>query len=207
MDDAARIRDYWFGSQPLTAQTFAERAQLWFGKDSETSEDRRARDEEISARFGPLLERAARGELSSWAGSPRRRLSLIVLLDQFSRNIYRGTPRAFTQDAQALELALTGIQAAADAALDCAERLFFYMPLQHAESLEIQEESLAAFRRLIAEAPEELHASLQPSLDSAVVHHDIVKRFGRFPHRNRVVGRASTPEERSFIAANAGFGQ
>src|SRR6202008_2651798 len=104
---------------------------------------------------------------ASWADGPRRRLSLILLLDQFPRNMFRGTARAFGRDSQALRVTPTGLQAAADAALGAVERMFFYMPLQHAESREVQEESVAAYRRLLAEAPEELHGPLEGALRSA----------------------------------------
>jgi uncharacterized protein (DUF924 family) len=207
MDDAAQIREFWLGPLPLSAETFAERGKLWFGDPATTDEERKARDDGIQARFGALLDRAGRGELDAWAGSPRRRLSLIILLDQFSRNIYRGTPRAFAHDAKALDLTITGIQSGADAALNIVERLFFYLPLQHAESLEMQDESVAAFRRLLVEAPQELHAGLQETIEFAEAHREVIRRFGRFPHRNRILGRVSTPEERDYVAHNEGFGQ
>jgi uncharacterized protein (DUF924 family) len=207
MDDAAQIREFWFGKLPLSAKDFAERGRLWFGDPADTDEERRERDNAIQARFGATLDRAARGELDSWAASPRRRLSLIVLLDQIPRNIYRGTSRAFTHDAKALDLAVTGIQSGADAALDVVERMFFYMPLQHAESLDMQDESVAASRRLVLEAPDELKPGLADAAKYAEAHRDIIKRFGRFPYRNRVLGRVSTPEEREFIAHHDGFGQ
>jgi uncharacterized protein (DUF924 family) len=152
-------------------------------------------------RFGALVERAARGELASWADGPRRRLSLILLLDQFPRNMFRGTARAFATDAQALALTLSGMQSAADAALEVVERIFFYMPLQHAESREVQEESVAAYRRLLAEAPPELHEHFASTLRSAENHRGIIERFGRFPYRNQVLGRSSTPEERDWLSA------
>lgn len=208
MDEAGQIRDFWFGSLPLNAAAFAERYALWFGGGNETVEDRQARDETVRTRFGALLERAARGELDSWAGSPRRRLSLIILFDQFPRSIYRGTRRAFLYDDRALSLTLTGIQSGADAALDPAERFFFYMPLQHAESMDAQDESVAAFRRLVGEAPEEFQPYFEDALKYAVQHRDIVARFGRFPHRNRVMGRVSTAEERAYLNSGAEtFGQ
>jgi uncharacterized protein (DUF924 family) len=209
VDEANQVREFWFGSLPLTAATYAERStSLWFSGVGEPAQARTARDEELRARFGSLVERAGRGELDSWAASPRRRLSLIILLDQFPRSIYRGTRRAFAHDEQALMLAMTGVQSGADAALDPVERMFFYMPLQHAESLDAQDESVAAFRRLVGEAPEELRPQFEEALEFAVQHRDIIVRFGRFPHRNRVMGRVSTAEERAFIARGADtFGQ
>ena len=181
--------------------------EFWFGS-HDTTEAQRAHDEEIRTRFGHLVELAARGELAGWADSPRRRLSLILLLDQFPRNIYRGTRRAFAADERALSLTLSGIQSGADAALDRIERLFFYMPLQHSESLEVQDESVAAYRRLLEETADELAPQLAEALESALAHRSIIERFGRFPHRNRALGRVSTKEEREFLASEAQvFGQ
>lgn len=206
MDEARQIREFWFGTGRLGAATVAQRFEMWFG--SGPAHRQAALDEDIRKRFGALLERAARGELDSWADGPRRRLSLILLLDQFPRNIYRGSTRAFEHDAMALALALSGMQSGADAALDPIERMFFYMPLQHAESLDVQDESVAAFRRLVSEAPEGLQQTFEASLDSAMKHRELVRRFGRFPHRNAVLGRASTPDELAYLASGAErFGQ
>ena len=206
MDEARSVRDFWFGRLPLSADGLNRRILFWFG--DESSALRRRRDEELRARFGALVERAEKGELAAWADGPRRRLSLILLLDQFPRNVYRSTARAFTGDSQALALALSGMQSGADAALNVVERIFFYMPLQHAESREVQEESVAAYRRLLAEAPEELHGPLEGALRSAENHRTIVERFGRFPHRNRILNRPSTKEELEWLSTGgASFGQ
>jgi uncharacterized protein (DUF924 family) len=206
MDEARQLRAYWFGKLPLGPAQLAERMSGWFG--GGPPEVQRERDKEICERFGALLERAVRGELDGWADGPRRRLSLILLLDQVSRNVHRGSALAFAGDEKALALTLTGMQAGADAALDPVERMFFYMPLQHAESLEAQDESVAAFRRLLAEAPDELRETLEGSLRYAELHRDLIRRFGRFPHRNRVLARASTPEEQAYLDAGAErFGQ
>jgi len=153
----------------------------------------------MRARFGDLLELAASGDLASWADGPRRRLSLILLLDQFPRNMFRGSPRAFAHDAEALALTLSGMQSAADAALDAVERMFFYMPLQHAESPDAQDESVAAYRRLLAEAPQDLRGPFAAASRSAENHRAIIERFGRFPHRNRVLGRTSTAAEEDWL--------
>ena len=206
MDEARSIRDFWFGKLPLSAEGLNRRIRFWYG--DENSAMRQRRDEHIRMRFGSLLERAARGELASWADGPRRRLSLILLLDQFPRNMFRGSARAFATDAQALALALSGMQSAADAALEVVERIFFYMPLQHAESREVQEESAAAYRRLLAEAPPELHEHFASVLRSAENHRTIIDRFGRFPHRNKVLGRGSTPQELDWLReGGSSFGQ
>jgi uncharacterized protein (DUF924 family) len=220
MDEALRVREFWFGplvkSQPGTrsarsstprAAELNRRMELWYGGDA-SPQLRAKQDADIAAQFAELVERAAKGALASWADGPRRRLSLIILLDQFPRNIFRGQARAFAHDEQALGLALSGMQSAADGALDTLERMFFYMPLQHAESLEVQDESVAAYRRLLTEAPEDLRGVCQSALDSAEAHRDVIRRFGRFPGRNGPLGRASTPEERAYLESGGPrFGQ
>jgi uncharacterized protein (DUF924 family) len=113
--------------------------------------------------------------------------------------MFRGSVRAFAYDAQALALTLSGMQSAADAALHTIERIFFYMPLQHAESREVQDESVAAYRRLLTEAPPELRGPFAASSRSAENHRAIIEQFGRFPHRNRVLGRANTPAEQEWL--------
>ena len=205
MDEARSVREFWFGQLPLSAEALTERMNFWFGEDDELTG---RRDAQIRARFGELLERAAAGELTGWADGPRRRLSLIILLDQFPRNMFRGSGGAFACDEQALSLALSGMQSGADAALDAVERIFFYMPLQHAESPEVQDESVAAYRRLLAEAPEGLRGSFTVVLEYAENHRAIIERFGRFPHRNRLLGRASTPAEEAWLRESGeSFGQ
>jgi uncharacterized protein (DUF924 family) len=205
MDEARAVRNFWFGQLPLTARALERRVCFWFGGEAAVLEQR---DQLIRRRFGALLERAAGGELASWADGPRRRLSLIVLLDQFPRHIYRGTARAFAYDEQALSLSLSGMQSAADAALDVVERIFFYMPMQHAESREVQDESVAAYRRLRTEAPPELRATFEATLRSAENHRAIIERFGRFPHRNRLLERADATGELEWLRTGGQrFGQ
>jgi uncharacterized protein (DUF924 family) len=217
MDEALRVREFWFGplvkrpasrparSAPKPAE-LSRRMELWFG--NVPPEVRAQLDASIKAQFLELLERAASGALASWAASPRRRLSLIILLDQFPRNMFRGQSRAFAYDEQALGLALSGMQSAADGALEPIERIFFYMPLQHSEALEVQDESVAAYRRLLGEAPEELGGICRATLESAEAHREIIRRFGRFPGRNRALGRGSTPQERTYLeSGGAGLGQ
>ncbi len=205
MDEALEVRRFWFGRLPLKSEGVTERLALWFGSGA----DEQQADELVRSRFGALVERAAAGGLAAWADSPRRRLSLILLLDQFTRHVYRGTQRAFATDREALALTLSGMQSAADAALTPVERIFFYMPLQHAELSDAQEESVAAYRRLLNEAPEELKAAIFASaLESAELHRSIVARFGRFPHRNRVLGRPNTAEEEAYLGQGGhSFGQ
>jgi uncharacterized protein (DUF924 family) len=194
------ILEYWFGSGPWTPARLEERTRFWFGGDGKEAQARR--DADIREKLEPLLERAARGEFSSWASSPKRRLALMLLLDQVPRNIYRGTAAAFAFDREALALAAEGLQLVADAALDPIERVFFYLPLEHAESLEAQDAAVAAFTRLVAEAPPELRDWVAYTAAYATKHRDVIVKFGRFPHRNAMLNRVSTPEEREYLAAN-----
>ncbi|MCP5327253.1 MAG: DUF924 domain-containing protein [Sinobacteraceae bacterium] len=199
MNHSRTVLDFWFGREPMTPARFAARQPEWFG--GRDPEARAARDRVIGEQFGALTARAAAGELDAWADSPRQRLALILLLDQFPRHIHRGTALAFATDDRAAALTLDGMQKAADATLDPAARSFFYMPLQHSEALDVQEESVAAFRRLRDESPPDWQPLLAGSLDFAEKHRDIVRRFGRFPHRNGFLGRASTPEEIAWFEA------
>jgi uncharacterized protein (DUF924 family) len=199
MDDARTVRDFWFGKLPLSPEQLNRRMQLWFGGDSVSPEQRQHMDDAIRDRYEPLIQDAAAGRLDSWADGPRRRLSLILLLDQFPRNIYRGTARAFSYDEQALGLAISGMQSGADAALNTVERMFFYMPLQHSEVREVQDESVAAYRRLVMEAPDPLKDIFAGTLEYAERHRKLIERFGRFPHRNEILGRASTKEEAAYL--------
>jgi uncharacterized protein (DUF924 family) len=216
MDEALRVREFWFGKSltgPLpgsgelasTALALNRRVNVWFESSPQLTGQH---DELIRSQFADLVERAGRGELAAWADSPRRRLSLIILLDQFPRHLYRGTPQAFAYDTEALGLTLSGMQSAADGALNIIERLFFYMPLQHAESTEVQDESVSAYRRLAAESPAELRSTFETSLQSAEEHRELIRQFGRFPHRNRILGRENTPEEEAFLKTGVEkFGQ
>jgi len=199
MDDARKVRDFWFGKTPLSPEQLPRRMKLWFGDVPE--ETRQQIDDALRTRFASSVERAIEGQLTQWADGPRRRLSLILLLDQFPRNIYRGTARAFAGDEQALQLSLTGMQSVADAALNFVERIFFYLPLQHAESLEVQEESVAAYKRLLGEAPAEVRSVFEECVMFAEQHREVVRRFGRFPQRNVALGRAATAEEKDWLSA------
>jgi uncharacterized protein (DUF924 family) len=196
---AQEVLQFWFGSKPYTAAQVMQRSRLWFG-DPAAPELTPQTDELIHSQFAAQIAAAARGELASWESSPRRRLALILLLDQFPRNVHRGTAAAFAQDDQALRLAVSGLQFGADAALDPLERMFFYMPLTHAESLEVQDEGVAAFRRLLEEAQPELRSYFEDCLRYAQQHRELIARFGRFPHRNAVLGRESSAAEVEYLA-------
>jgi uncharacterized protein (DUF924 family) len=204
---AQDVLHFWFGPRPWTAQSVQRRFALWFG-DPQRPELTPQTDEAIRLRYGALARAAAIGDLKAWESSPRRRLALILLLDQFPRSLHRGTADAFATDREALSLAITGLQLGADAVLEPVERIFFYMPLQHAESAEVQAESVAAFRRLCDEVPPEMKALFTGVHAYAVQHRDIIGQFGRFPHRNAALGRESTLEERTWLqGGGARFGQ
>jgi uncharacterized protein (DUF924 family) len=204
---AQDILDYWFGADPVARENIGNRMRLWFGGD-DPPEIRELRDEDMASRFAALALKAAAGELDAWASSPHRLLALILLLDQIPRNIHRGTARAFHQDEKALNLALEGMSTGADAGLTPIQRVFLYMPLQHSESPDIQDESVAAFRSLAKAAPPEHRAVFDGCLNFALLHQRLVKRFGRFPHRNHVLGRRSSEAELLFLAQEGlTFGQ
>jgi uncharacterized protein (DUF924 family) len=183
MHDA--ILDFWFG-RPGTAE-YGTTRDFWFRKDA-------AFDAEIRARFGPAIDTALGGGFAD-GSSPRAALARIVLLDQFTRNAFRDTPRAFEGDALALRLADQATARAEDLELIAVERWFVYMPFVHAESQAAQERAVSLFRRLRDET------GLAEPLPWAEKHAEIIRRFGRFPHRNAILGRASTAEERSFLAS------
>jgi len=187
------VLDAWFGPPDQDAAALAARQGRWFGSAPEV-------DAELRRRFGALVCAAARGQLAGWAATPRGRLALVLLLDQLPRNVYRGQPEAFASDAQALPLALTALDAGLDAGLDILERSFLYMPLEHAEDLALQERGVAVFARLLDESPPALRRQAQEFLDFARQHRDVIARFGRFPHRNAVLGRPSTPQEVAYLA-------
>jgi uncharacterized protein (DUF924 family) len=190
---------FWFGPRPYTQACVQQHSRLWFGAQS-APELIPQTDELVRQRFFDTMRSAESGELAGWDSSPRRRLALIMLFDQFSRHFYRDTARAYALDHQALSLAVSGMLYGADAALDPVERIFFYMPLQHAESLDVQDESVAAFRRLLGEASAELRETFEEALVSAIEHRDVIAQFGRFPQRNAALGRDSTREEAEWLA-------
>ena len=183
--DASDVLDFWFGA-PGDAVHGTTR-ELWFRKSEAT-------DRAIAQRFAGLIEQALRGELAAWSAEPHSALAQIVLLDQFTRNTFRDTARAFAGDSRALAAASAMVGTRQDEALLPVQRSFVYLPFEHSESMAMQEESLRLFTRLVAAAPEQAG-----TLDYAQRHHAIVARFGRFPHRNAQLGRQSTAEELAFL--------
>ena len=190
---------FWFGDDVIGG-SWQSRMDIWFSGGPEL-------DEEIRRQFGDLYSTAVDDELSPWADHAYGRLALIILLDQFSRNIHRGQADAFKYDAVALKLALDGVQEGHDRQLLPIERLFAYMPLMHAEDIDIQRHGLTLFNALSDEAGDEVPFLLK-TVESAQEHQDIIEQFGRFPHRNAILGRTPTPAEEAFLAeGGANFGQ
>jgi uncharacterized protein (DUF924 family) len=196
------LLDFWFEPEPADEAAMRERLRRWFSSSA-------AQDRALAERFGDLAGAAAAGRLDPLAATARGRLGLIILLDQLPRNLYRGTARAFAQDAKALALCLEGMESGQTDELAPLERVFHCMPLQHAESRTVQTRSVEVFAGLSAlEAPAPVAAALATFADYAVAHRDIVARFGRFPHRNAALGRASTDAERAYLAeGGSSFGQ
>ena len=196
----APLLDHWFGETRRHPARIASRASWWFGSSG-------AVDRELRERWEQDAERAANGELDEWAADPEGRLALILLLDQLPRNLHRGKPAAFAQDAKAQRLAIDGLVNRMDRGLDPAARAFFYMPLEHAESKKMQALSVAAFSQLALDHPE-LEVLQSQFLPFAEQHREIVERFGRFPHRNEILGRETTAEEKEFLEESGeSFGQ
>ena len=195
------VTTFWFRDATRSPEALERRGAVWFGAEP-------AFDRECATRFAASLEDAARGALDDWAGTPRGRLALVILLDQMPRNIHRGSPAAFAHDAQAAAHCIAGIESGQDRSLHPVERVFLYMPLQHAEDLGLQRRSVERFESLAAEVEDAWRDRFTENAHYARLHRDIVERFGRFPHRNRVLGRESTEEELSYLADGAPtFGQ
>ncbi len=166
------VLDFWFAAGP----------RKWWTKDEEF-------DTEIKKRFGETLSAARNGKLETWRDGPDGTLALVIVLDQFSRNVFRNDPRAFSHDAQSLETALSAIDRGWDMELPAQARQWFYLPLMHTENLKTQERCTELCKR----------SELEGNIEAAIEHEDIIRRFGRFPHRNAVLGRVSTEEEIRFL--------
>ena len=187
------ILDFWFGSTPDDTVVAKEQADLWWSKNKAT-------DDEIRRRFEIYLILAVSEQLNDWLSTPRGRLALIILTDQFPRNIYRDTARAFSCDEKALTWCIEGLEQKIDRKLRLIERVFFYLPLEHGEYIEHQDLSVKCFSELAADVPGEQKSIFEDYLSYAIRHREIIERFGRFPHRNKVLGRESTPEELAFLS-------
>jgi uncharacterized protein (DUF924 family) len=193
------VLDFWFGPVAEDGSVSQEHSQKWFSVDPEF-------DRMIQDRFGDLVERAGREQLGPWTSEPRGTLAVVLVCDQFPRNIRRGTARAWELDPKARQIAQDAIEAGVDGQLRAVERGFLYMPFMHAEDLALQERSVELFSELAHEAPPGARKLTESFRHHAHKHRDVVARFGRFPHRNDVLERQSTEEERQFLAAGKPFG-
>jgi len=192
MDNAAAILDFWIGPashDPLESQ---KRSKLWFNSTP-------AKDRKLKKQFGDLLKRAEHDELDHWSDTVCGSLALVILLDQFSRNLYRGTAAAFQNDAKALRIAKNTVDRGQDLELSLLQRAFLYHPFEHSESLQSQHASVRLFSTLEQSAPEAWFKQLSSFADHARAHCKIIEEFGRYPHRNDALGRQSTEAERHYL--------
>ena len=195
------ILSFWFEDHALSAPQIDRRMDIWFGSDA-------AFDHEIETGFAADIEQASAGQLGHWAEEPHGRLALILLIDQFRRNIYRNTAQAFEMDQIALKLCVEGAMEKKDRGLSPIQRAFFYMPLQHSESPKVQAKACELFNKLAEAVSPTYRETFSTIAQFAELHRDIVDQFGRFPHRNQLLGRANTPEEDEYLGGDSpDFGQ
>jgi uncharacterized protein (DUF924 family) len=203
-DDARRIDEilsFWFKEQELSAPQIDRRMDIWFGENPDF-------DDEVEAKFSDDVAGASTGKLDHWAEDPRGRLALIILIDQFRRNIYRNTEKAFSRDRLALKLCVEGAMEKKDKSLTPIQKVFFYMPLQHTESRKVQTKSAELYSRLAESVSPTYRETFLTVAQFAELHKDIINQFGRFPHRNALLGRENTPEEDKYLAGDSpDFGQ
>jgi len=201
MTTPADVLEFWFGELSGPSDFKPEKAKLWWGGGD-------AIDTEIRQRFGALVASANAGELDAWLDAPESALALVILLDQFSRNLGRGTPEAFSSDTAALAACEKAIERGFDQKLRPIERGFLYMPMMHAEDRSVAERSVTTYQQLSRFIEEHCPDGHPDALAHAVEHAEIVRRFGRYPHRNEILGRESTAEELRFLEGGGpNFGQ
>ena len=195
------VIDYWVGEIQHDPSTIKDRSKLWYGSSSQT-------DKQISDRFGKTLTLAEQSILQHWLDSAEGHLALVILLDQFTRNINRGSSDAWRNDAMALDIATSCIDRNDHLSLPYFGRVFLYHPFHHSESVVAQKRAVYLFDELHDGAPPEWQASLKGFAEFSRGHREIVRRFGRFPHRNKALGRRSSPEEVQYLAKNSkNYGQ
>lgn len=192
MSEPEDILDFWFGELNELGCAAPNQRKLWWTKSD-------AFDDAIRAKFAWDYESIVAGDRERWRATPQGALAYIIVLDQFSRNMFRNTPRMFDADPLAREVCCEGLDDAFDDDLAFDERVFFYLPLEHSEDEPDHERCHQVFSRLCADAPDSLKADAEYYLDFAQRHREIIERFGRYPHRNEILGRVSTPEELEFL--------
>lgn len=196
------VRDFWFGDGALDDPAYvAARIDIWFKTDFSF-------DAELRARFEGLVEHARRGGCRHWCEDPHAAVALVIVLDQLPRNIFRGQATAFASDAAARDVAGRVLDTGdAVASLSLIERVFLHMPFEHAEDLALQDFCVAGYRNLHAVAPPAFKALMYACVEAGEAHREVIRRFGRFPHRNPLLGRESTPEELAWAEGHHGWGQ
>jgi len=203
-DDQLRIEAilaFWFKEHTLSAPQIDRRMEIWFSEDP-------VFDMEIAKEFSDDVEKASKGALDHWAKTPEGRLALIILIDQFRRNIHRNTAQAFAKDQLALKLCVQGAMEKQDKELTPIQKVFYYMPLQHAESRKVQAKSVQIYHQLAGTVSATYRETFMTVAQFAELHKDIIDQFGRFPHRNKLLNRKNTPEEDGYLAGDSStFGQ
>lgn len=194
-DDILDIHNFWFGELDANGLCAPAQQRLWFIKSKST-------DATLRERYTGLFERAKAGDLDHWADTDLGLIALIVLLDQFSRNIYRDSAQAFDADPRALKLALATITAQRHVGLPTIHQVFLYLPLEHSENLLLQEQCVTLFEEL---ALRTVDSWITDFGRYAVAHREVIARFGRFPHRNSILGRESSPQELDYLETHGGF--
>lgn len=199
---AKNVLDYWFGkTRPISADESALKMKTWFSSNADA-------DYDIERRFGKLVSTARKGAFNSWENNHEDCLALILLLDQFPRNLHRGQSSAFSSDSKALELGSLLLGSGGLSSLGCSEQAFALMPFQHAENLDVQNQGVEAYGNLALSVPEEWKSMAEGYLNSAKQHRDIIAKFGRFPHRNNIFDRESSEAEIRYMAeGGSSFGQ
>lgn len=191
-DKIHELLNFWFGNLGLADLPSSDRTSLWFG-------DNDAEKQKLIQLFEKEFQDATMGRLDDWSTTPRGRLALIILFDQFPRHMYRHSPQAFAYDEHARQLCIEGLRQKMDKSLTLVERVFFYMPLVHTEDTVLQEQSIRLYQDLASLSMNETVQVYQLFLAYAYAHFRVIKQFGRFPQRNRLLGRESTPAELEFL--------
>lgn len=196
--DPLEVVHFWLGTAPEDIAAVNAASERWYAADDEF-------DAQVRDRFGATIRVARKGGFRDWEDTPHGTLALVILLDQLSRNAYRGTAEAFAGDARALAVATSVVESRLDRELGCAGRTFLYHPFEHSEDPADQERSVHLFESLVEEVPDQWRQFAADFVPYAHAHRDVIARFGRFPHRNAILGRKSTPEELAYLRDGGGF--
>lgn len=198
MKEITDILDFWFGTLDIHGMPTEETRMNWFKKSNSF-------DAQIKQQFGVAITAASTGEYDGWVNDPHGALALIILLDQFRRNVYRNTPEAFSLDAKALSIAQQAVDLHYDQALLPIQRVFVYLPFEHSEQLNIQQKSVELFEALYESVPASQQTTFNGFYEFAKKHQAVIQQFGEFPHRNTILERESTPAELEYLAQGGGF--